>query len=147
MMLRNTEQMKSKLGKLRLFQTAHLAAIPLFAWVAESGRGHGSDAWTSWHWVMAGFALYAAVGGFFVRRRLILRSEEALSTELNPKALRQWEGGQLVGLTMAEGVVICGVVVRVFFGGALWQASLFYAVGLFLLLLWTPRLSIKAAAA
>ena len=139
--------MKSKLGKLRLLQTAQVVAVPLFAWVAESGRGHGSDAWTSWHWVMVGFSVYAAVGGFFIRRRMIPRSEEALSNEPNPRAVKQWEMGQLVGLSMAEGVVVCGVVVRVFLGGALWQASLFYAVGLFLLLLWTPRLSIKTASA
>src|SRR5262249_42326713 len=147
MILQNVEQIKSKLGKLRFFQVAHIVAIPLFAWVAESGRRPGSDAWTAWHWVIAGVAAYAAVLGFLLRRRLIQRSEEALSNTLNPKALKQWEGGQFVGLSMAEGVVLCGVVVRMFLGGALWRALLFYAAGLFLLLLWTPRLSVKAASA
>jgi len=38
-----------------------------------------------------------------------------------------------------------GLVVRMVFGGAFWQASLYYAAALFLLLLWTPRTPITSA--
>ncbi len=139
--------MKSKLRKLRLIQSAYIVAIPLFGWVAES-RGRGSSNWTLWHWVMTGLALYAAWGGFFIRRRLIRRSEEALAKDdSNLKALKQWEAGHLIGFASAEAIVIWGVVVRMVLGGALWQASLFCAAGLFLLLLWTPRMPITIPAA
>ena len=59
--------------------------------------------------------------------------------------LRQAEVGQIIGLAMAEGVVQWGLVVRMILGGALWQASSFYAAGLFLLLLWAPRTPITNA--
>jgi F0F1-type ATP synthase membrane subunit c/vacuolar-type H+-ATPase subunit K len=142
----NVNEMKSKLWKLRLFQVAHIMAVPFFGWIGESVRGHGSSAWTLWHWLMAGLALYAALGGFFFRRTLMRRSEDALAKDAtDPKALKQWETSQIIGMSMAEGVVVMGLVVRVVLGGTLWQASLFYAVGLLLLLLWTPRLPTKPA--
>ena len=135
--------MKSKLGKIRLIQAAFIVAILLFVRVAESVRGRGSNHWTLWHWVMTGLALYAALVGFFFRRKLLRRSEEALAKDAsNPKALNQWQAGHLMGFASAEAIVLWGVVVRMVLGGALWQASLFYAAGLFLLLLWTPRMPI-----
>ena len=133
--------MKSKLGKLRLIQSVYILTIPLFVWISESVCGRGSNDWTLWHWVMAGLALWAVLGGFRIRRRLICRSEEALAKDAsNPRALRQWQVGFIVGMVFAEAIVLYGVIVRMVIGGALWQASLFYAVGLLLMLLWTPRM-------
>ncbi len=122
-------------------------AIPFFGWIGESIRGHGSSDWTLWHWLMTGLALYAGLAGFFFRRTLMRRSEDALAKDAtDPKALKQWETGQLIGMSMAEGVVVMGFVVRVVLGGVLWQASMFYAAGLLLLLLWTPRMPITTPA-
>jgi|ERR1019366_9164356 hypothetical protein len=133
--------MKSKLRKLRLVQFAMIAAIPMYEWVAESTRGRGSSDWTLWHWVMTGLALYAAAVGFFFGRRMIPRSEEAIAkTVSDPKALKQWEAGHLIRLASAEAIAVWGVALRMVLGGTLWQASFFYAVGLLLLLLWTPRM-------
>jgi F0F1-type ATP synthase membrane subunit c/vacuolar-type H+-ATPase subunit K len=95
--------------------------------------------------VMMGLALYGAVGGFFLRRKLMRCSEEALRMDAaNPKALKQWQAGHIIGFASAESIVIWGVALRMVLGGTLWQASLFYAGGLFLLLLWTPRMPITA---
>ena len=134
-------EIKAKLTKLRLIQWALIAVIPILGWVAEIGRNPGSNDWTLRYWVVTGLALWTALGGFRVRRRVIFRSSQALAKDSsNPKALRQWEVGHVIGLAMAEGVVQWGLVVRMVLGGALWQASLFYAAGLLLLLLWTPRM-------
>src|ERR1035437_4171049 len=112
--------MKSKLGKIRLIQAAFIVAILLFVRVAESVRGRGSNHWTLWHWVMTGLALYAALVGFFFRRKLLRRSEEALAKDAsNPKALNQWQAGHLMGFASAEAIVLWGVVVRMVLGGAL----------------------------
>jgi hypothetical protein len=56
------------------------------------------------------------------------------------KAAKQWEAGQVISLAMAEGVAYWGLVIRMVFHGALWQASLFYLTGALLLLFWTPRM-------
>jgi F0F1-type ATP synthase membrane subunit c/vacuolar-type H+-ATPase subunit K len=137
-------EMKSKLRKLRLIQFVMIAAIPMYGWIAESVLGRGSNDWTVWHWVMAALAVYAGVVGFFFRRKLMRRAEEVLANDAsNPTAIKQWRAGQLVAMACAEGVVLWGVVVRFILGGALWQASLFYASGFFLLLLWTPMMPTK----
>jgi hypothetical protein len=135
-----------KLKKVRLIQWALIAAVPIFAFVAEIGRSRGSSNWTWRHWLVTGLALWSVSAGFHLRHRLLHRSEQALAKDAsNLKTLRQWEVGQIIGLAMAEGVVQWGLVVRMVLGGALWQASLFYAAGLFLLLLWTPRPPITSA--
>lgn len=136
--------MKSRLSKLRLFHVAFIASVPLYVLFAENVRHRGNGNWTSWHWVVAGLTLWTALGGFRLRRRIIGRSKEALAKDAsNPKALKQWEAGQMIGMASAEAIVLWGVVLRVVLAGALWQASLFYAAGLFLLLLWTPRMPTK----
>lgn len=141
------DEMKSKLRKLRLIQFVLIAVIPIFGWVAEIGRDPGSSDWTLKHWLVTGVALWAAFGGFRLRRRLLDRSIQAPAQDAsNPKALKQWEAGHLVGLAAAESVVLWGLVMRMVLGGALWQASMFYAAGLFLLLLWTPRIPITTSA-
>jgi len=85
------------------------------------------------------------LGGFRLRRRFLQRSGEELAKDAsNLKALKEWEAAHLIGLASAEAIVIWGV--RMVLGGALWQASLFYATGLLLLLLWTPRMPITTPA-
>jgi hypothetical protein len=134
--------MKSRLRKLRLIQLALIASIPIFGWIAEVAFFPGSNDWTLRHWSVAGLALLAAWAGLRLRYPLLSRSKQALAKDAsNPKALRQWEAGNVIGMACAENVSMYGLVVRMGFGGTLWQASLFYAAGLVLLLLWTPRLS------
>jgi F0F1-type ATP synthase membrane subunit c/vacuolar-type H+-ATPase subunit K len=139
-------EMKSKLRKLRIIQLALIAVIPIFGWVAEIDRRRGSSDWTLQHWLVAGLTLWAVLGGFRIRHRLLRRSGEALKKDTSdPKALRQWEAGQVVGLAVAESVAVWGLLVRMVLGGALWQALSFYVVALFLLLLWTPRMPTAAS--
>jgi hypothetical protein len=132
--------MKSKLRILWFIQAVFILAIVQFAWLAEILRGRNST-WILWPWVMTAWALYSVFVGFYIRPRLIRRSEEALAKDASdPKALKQWQAAHLTGMASGEAVVLDGVVVRMVLGGALWQASLFYALGLILILLWTPRM-------
>jgi hypothetical protein len=133
--------MESAFKKVRLIQWALLAAIPLFAWVAEIGRGSGSSDWTWRHWLVIGLAIWSVSGAFRLRGRLLRSSKEKLMNDVaDAKAVKQWEAGQVISLAMAEGVTGWGLVVRMVFHGALWQASIFYVVAVFLLLLWSPHM-------
>jgi len=141
MTVKNVQQILSELRRMRLIHAAFVLAMPLLVWITQSVCGYGRSNWTLWHWVMAGLALWAVFGGFQIRGRAIHRSEEALARDASdPKALRRWQAGQIIGMAFGETIVLYGVVVRMVLRGTLWQAMPFYAVGLFLLLLWTPRM-------
>ena len=139
-------ELKASVRKLRLFQFAMIAAVPILAGVAEIARHPGSNSWTLWHWVIAAVALSSVFSGSNLRRQMLARAATALARDASdPKALKQWEAGQMVGLAFAENVALWGLLVRVVLGGALWQASLFYSLSLILLLYWSPRLPTSLA--
>jgi hypothetical protein len=125
---------------MRLVQVVLIIAIPLFALLAEVHRDQGTGRWTSLRWLMGGLAAWCIFEGFRFRRLWVFPSQRLLANDAcNSKALRRWKAGQLIVLAMAEAVAWYGLVVRMVLHGTLRQASLFYAAGLFLLLLWTPR--------
>jgi hypothetical protein len=77
---------------------------------------------------------------------MVHRAEEKLEKNFaDAKATKQWEAGHIISLAMAEGVAFWGLAIRMVFHGTLWQASLFYVMALFLLLLWTPRMPITSS--
>lgn len=137
----DVQRIRSQLRKMRLVQAAFAVSMLLIVCITQSVRGYGCSNWRFWHWVMAGLALWAVFGGSQVRGRAIRRSERLLASDSsNPKALRQWQAGQIIGMAFSEAIVLYGVVVRMVLDGTLWQASPFYAAGLVLLLLWTPQM-------
>jgi hypothetical protein len=78
--------------------------------------------------------------GFALRKRFLDSSLEILRAQpANPEALLRWRTGNILAFCNAETVTLFGVVLK--FLGARWMiAGVFFAVGLGLLLLWTPRL-------
>lgn len=105
--------MNPNFRKVRLIQWSLIASILIFAGIAETVCGRGKGEWTIRHWLVTGLALWAAFGGFRIRHRFLRRSTEALAKDaVNPKSLRQWEVGNVVGLVMAAGVAMWGLVVR-----------------------------------
>src|SRR5947209_6569970 len=119
-----------------------IAAIPVLGYVAELGSAHGRSDWTVAHGLVASMAVWTTWVGIRFRSRYMRRSRETQAKDPSSRnALRQWEVAHIIALTMAESVAMWGLVVRMVLNGGLWQASLFYGSGLFLLLLWTPRFS------
>jgi hypothetical protein len=80
-------QIESKVKVMRLIQSGLIASIPIFALVAEVGRGHGSGRWTSLHWLMSGLAVWCIAIGFRYRRRWVSDSQQVLANDAsNSKA-------------------------------------------------------------
>jgi len=139
----NMPDINHRLRNLRMLQCGLIAALLLFAGVAEMVCVPGNDDWNLKHWLITGMALWGVLGAFRLRRKLLNRSRQALTKDSSdPKGLKQWEAGHILSLSMALGVAVWGLLIRFVLVGARWQASLFYAAGIFLLLLWTPRLPI-----
>jgi hypothetical protein len=94
------------------------------------------------------FAL-AALGsvslGFVLRKARIDRPLEVLrNAPDDPQALIEWRSANLTLFVIAETVTLMGLVLK--FLGAPWAvAGVFFFAGLFLTLLWTPRMDFPNA--
>lgn len=133
-------EIESKLKLTRIIQVSLVLSVPVLAALIELGREPGSERWTIWRWVVTGLALGCVFEAFRYRRLWVRPSQQILAGDpSNARALRQWEVGQVVVLSMAEAVAAYGLVVRAVLNGTLWQALPFYLAALLLLLVFTPR--------
>lgn len=134
--------MKSALKKMRLIQWALLLSIVLFALITELlHEDRGSSEWNWQHWLLVGYVAYAVFIAMRFRQRLFKRAVESLrNCQGDDKAARSWQAGNIISFLIAENIGLGGLVIRFVLHGTLWQASLFYAAGISLLLLWTPRM-------
>src|SRR5260370_17881299 len=101
------------LRNLRMLQWGLMAALLLFAGVAEMVCVPGNDDWNLKHWLITGMALWGVLGAFRLRRKLLNRSRQALTKDASDlKWLEQWEVGHVFSLTLAGGVATWGLLVR-----------------------------------
>ena len=137
----NVNELKKSVTKLRLIQFAMIAGVSMFGGVAEMAHHPGSNSWTFRDWVVAAFALSIVFTGSNFRTRMLARATTLLAKDTSdPRALKQWEAAQIIGMAFADNIALWGLLIRMVLGGAFWQASLFYLVSLALLFYWTPRL-------
>ena len=87
--------MESALKKMCLIQWALLLAIALFAVIAElSLEGSGSRDWNWRHWLLLGYAVYAASVALRFRRTLSKRSLEKIRNGGgDAQASEAWQAG------------------------------------------------------
>jgi len=84
----------------------------------------------------------ALAAGFFIRSRLVQAASEALHS--NPEdsaAAARWRTGVILSLVFCETVLLFGFTLRIL-GGSWNVCGVFYGVGIFFLLAWTPRLEL-----
>lgn len=75
-----------------------------------------------------------------VRRSLVLRAEEALSSAPgDAAALNRWRGGYIVTYAICEAIALFGLVLRIL-GFTIAQVAPFYVAGIVLMLFFNPRL-------
>jgi hypothetical protein len=88
------------------------------------------------------FALSALGAAMFFRNRLIQAASETLRNNPEDKsATAQWQRGVILSLVLCETVALLGFALRL--TGAPWNiCGIFYAVGIFFMLAWWPRLEL-----
>jgi hypothetical protein len=132
--------MIANLRTLRLLYFVLAASLLVCICGLETIQGAGCTDWTLWHWLITSLAASAVLAGFSLRRKFLRSSETLLARNASdPKALRKWQAAQVLGLAFGGGVAQYGLILRIALKGTFWQASLFYAVGLLLLILWRPQ--------
>ena len=80
---------------------------------------------------------------FFRSRHIRPSAEKLLINPDDASAARQWRRGVILTLVFCLTIVLLGLTLRIV--GLTWKiASLFYAVGILLMLAWSPRLDLPA---
>lgn len=82
---------------------------------------------------------------YFIRARLVQPAGEKLAG--NPEdagAASRWRTGVIISLAFCETVALFGFALR-FIGGSWNVCGIFYAVGIFFLLAWRPKLELPPA--
>jgi hypothetical protein len=99
-----------------------------------------------WSAVALEFVSATDIGiAFSFRTRKLHAAEERLrSNSQDAAALILWRSGVIISYCFAEAVVLFGFVLKIL-GGPWNIASIFFAVGVLLMLLWTPRLDVPSA--
>jgi len=120
---------------LRMVQVACILLALACGWLIHVTKGRSHDA-TPMHWFFVLAAIYCAVSGFTVQHKLIKRP--APVGKANAATLwSRWGAGNLMRLLMATSVSLWGAVLSAY-RGPTWMAFTFFALGLVLLLIWTP---------
>ncbi|HWZ98384.1 MAG TPA: hypothetical protein VN025_11540 [Candidatus Dormibacteraeota bacterium] len=87
-----------------------------------------------------GFVCVSEIGvALFLRERFIASAETVLRVDPeNQPAMAKWRTGNLLSFCFAETITLFGLLLKLL--GSQWKvAAIFFATGLLLLLLWTPR--------
>jgi len=92
-----------------------------------------------------GFMCVAILGvAMYLRKQRITPAEEILrNTPEDNSAALKWRSGVIISLVFCECIVMYGMVLRIL--GVSWAVSgIFYAVGIFFMLAWWPRLELPS---
>lgn len=121
--------------QLRIVQIACiLLVLSCVVLTVRKPTNHGEA--TPVHWLITVAAIYCAVSGFTVQRKLVTgptRSQiKGRSTPLS-----RWRAGHLMRLVTAASVSLWGAVLSIY-GGPSWLVDFLLALGLLLLVVWSP---------
>jgi FtsH-binding integral membrane protein len=125
--------------QLRLVQAACvvmvLASIGVSLGVQRTPHGIMSV-----HWLMIVLAIWSAVSGFTLQRRIVNGPDRSQRRPKKSTPFTRWRAGNLARLSSAMSVGLWGLVLCEF-GGPAWLVNTFFAIGLLLLLIWRPGAS------
>jgi hypothetical protein len=133
---------EKNLRSLRIIHIAFVFAAVAYAVVPLPSRSGLHAPLTIMLFAYCIVALALVVAGIFVRTRLVQPASFAIQN--NPEdaaALRRWRMGVLLSFVFSESLVGFGMMLRL--AGASGNIyGVFYAVGIFFLLAWRPRLEL-----
>jgi hypothetical protein len=137
----NNAQKALKMGKI--VHAAFLLAALLYVWLPSTVLHIEPRDVPNVFVVALGFVMLTSVGlaVFFRSRDVGPASEKLRENPDDASAAAAWRRGVLLSLTFCISIVLLGLALRIL--GAAWNvAGVFYAVGILLMLVWTPRLDL-----
>jgi hypothetical protein len=124
-------------ARLRILQFACFLCVLACIWVSRLGRHEWQGTLTIRHWVVIVGAIWAAISGFTLQRRIVNRQARPRRPASTSTPFTRWRAGHIVRLWTATVVALWALLLHEF-AGPPWLENAFFALALLLLLVWTP---------
>ncbi len=121
--------------RLRLVQIAGILLLLECMRLSRSMGREWNGTLTASHWFIIVLGSWAVVSGFTIQRTITKKRPRRTSSTSTP--FTRWRAGNIVRLVMAYTVGLYGFCLSVF-GGPPLVVRLLFALGILLLLIWTP---------
>jgi hypothetical protein len=135
----SVEKPSGVVRSVRIVHVAFLVNVLLFVAIGEFVYGRALLEGNAWKIAFFAVSLTCAGLALFMRQARVQPAEERLASAPHDGALlNAWRGGNIAVFAACEAVALCGLLARVL-GAEFYEAAPLYAIGLALLLVWTPR--------
>ena|SRR5579863_10646430 len=122
--------------QLRLVQVANIIFIAVCFFIKRIGTVETHDTLTVRDWIAIVAAIWSAVSGFTVQRRINNASTRPQKSSRSTP-LGRWKVGNVLRLYTATAVAGWGLVLH-YFGGPEWIVNVLFGLAMLLLLIWRP---------
>ncbi|MGA1986756.1 MAG: hypothetical protein ABSG72_10845 [Candidatus Sulfotelmatobacter sp.] len=123
--------------RLRILQWACILSVLACIWVSRLGRHEWQGSLTTRHWIVIVLAIWSAISGFTLQRRIVNRPARSKKAASPSTAFSRWRAGHAARLWMAATVGYWALLLCEF-AGPPWLVNVFFGLSLLLLLVWTP---------
>jgi hypothetical protein len=123
-------------ARLRIVQVGCILMVLACLWLSRFRHHEWQGSLALRHWIVMALALWTAICGFTLQRRLVNRP---VNSRRRPKStpFTRWRAGHIFRLWTAMSVGLWALLLREYAGPAMMVNALF-VLALLLLLLWTP---------
>jgi len=128
--------MNTPMRHLRLMQVGCILLVLACIWVSRLGKHESQGGITAVHWVVTGAALWSAVSGFTLQRKLSRTPKSQRVSNTSTPASR-WKAGHVLRLASAAAVAMWALYLSEL-GGPPVLVNALFAIGVVLLLIWKP---------
>src|SRR6266478_1382350 len=126
--------------QLRLVQVGCILLVAFCIFVRHIGSHESHDAISFGQWLVIVSAIWSAVGGFTLQRRITSARTRSQRRSTRSTPFSRWRAGHLVRLQTATAVGLWALVLYMI-GGSSWLVNTFFAIAMLLLLIWSPGAS------
>ena len=123
--------------RLRIVQIVCILVVLACIWVSLLGRHEWQGTFAPRHWVVIVAAIWSAISGFTLQRRIVNRPTRSLRPSHSSTPFKRWRAGNIWRLWTAM-IVGCWALLLAEFAGPPWLVNALFALGLLLLLVWMP---------
>ena len=123
--------------QLRLYQITCILLVVACVYLSGVDRREAHSTMTLVQWLIVLAAIYSAVSGFTLQRRIVRVRNPSLRSNLRSTPLSRWKAGHLLRLACATSAGLWAYLLHLFDGPDRLVYVLF-GIGLLLLLIWQP---------